>query len=277
MRTFTLILLAALAVAAPPAGALTVLPATFEELVRESVAVLHGRVREVDGRWTADRRTIESTITLDVYDAFKGADLDTATFVVPGGEAGGRILVMPGAPTFRVGDEVVVFLRGRAPSMPQPVGLGLAFQLSNIARDVGDDLAAGRIYLPARWLREAGVLLIEGTPLDPASAAAVAPVVARLLTDAERYYDSAWHGVAHLPGRSAWAVATARLVYRDIGRAVAYRGAEAWTSRTTVGTAQKLARLVQAGLATGWMKTLGDRTAPPRTGLFTPSTVGMVG
>ena len=125
MRTFTLVLLAALVVAAPPAGALTVLPATFEELVRESVAVVHGRVREVDGRWTADRRTIESTITLDVYDAFKGADLDTATFVVPGGQAGGRILVMPGAPTFRVGDEVVVFLRGRAPSMPQPVGLSL--------------------------------------------------------------------------------------------------------------------------------------------------------
>lgn len=155
--------------------------------------------------------------------------------------------------------------------------LGLAFQLSNIARDVGDDLAAGRVYLPARWLREAGVSLTAGAPLDRASAVAVAPVVARLLTDAERYYDSAWHGVAHLPGRSAWAVATARLVYRDIGRAVAYRGAEAWTSRTTVGTAQKLARLAQAGLATAWMKTLGDRTAPPRAGLFTPSTIGMVG
>lgn len=125
MRTFTIVLLAALAVAAPPAGALTVLPATFEELVHESVAVVHGRVREVAGRWTADRRTIESTVTLDVYDAFKGAETDTATFVVPGGEAGGRLLVMPGAPTFRVGDEVVVFLRGRAPSIPQPVGLSL--------------------------------------------------------------------------------------------------------------------------------------------------------
>lgn len=122
---FTMVVLAALAVTAPPAGALTVLPATFEELVNESVAVLHGRVREVDGRWTADRRTIQSTITLDVYTAFKGADLETATFVVPGGEAGGRILVMPGAPTFRVGDEVVVFLRGRAPTLPQPVGLSL--------------------------------------------------------------------------------------------------------------------------------------------------------
>lgn len=125
MRTFRMFLLAALLAVALPARALTVLPATFEELVRESVSVVHGRVREVHGRWTSDRRTIESTITLDVYDAFKGAVTDTATFVVPGGEAGGRILVMPGAPTFRSGDEVVVFLRGRAPSMPQPVGLSL--------------------------------------------------------------------------------------------------------------------------------------------------------
>ncbi len=155
--------------------------------------------------------------------------------------------------------------------------LGLAFQLSNIARDVGDDVAAGRVYLPSAWLRDAGASLVEGQVLDRAAAAGVVPVVARLLTNAERYYDSAWHGVAHLPGRSAWAVATARLVYRDIGRAVAYRGAEAWTTRTVVGTPQKLARLVQAAFATAWVKTLADRAAPPRVGLFTPPTVGMLG
>jgi hypothetical protein len=125
MRMFPLVLLSALLAAAVPAAALTVLPATFEELVHESVSVVHGRVREVRGRWTSDRRTIESAITLDVYAAFKGAATETATFVVPGGEAGGRILVMPGAPTFRPGDEVVVFLRGQAPSLPQPVGLSL--------------------------------------------------------------------------------------------------------------------------------------------------------
>lgn len=155
--------------------------------------------------------------------------------------------------------------------------LGLAFQLSNIARDVGDDVAAGRVYLPSAWLRDAGASLVDGQPLDRAAAASVVPVAARLLTEAERYYDSAWHGVRHLPGRSAWAVATARLVYRDIGRAVAYRGAEAWTSRTVVGTPQKLVRLLQAGVATAWVKTLAGRAAPARAGLFTPPTVGMLG
>ncbi len=155
--------------------------------------------------------------------------------------------------------------------------LGLAFQLSNIARDVGDDLVAGRVYLPSAWLREGGATLVEGQPLDAAAAARVAPVVARLLAEAERYYDSAWHGVPHLPGRSAWAVATARLVYRDIGRAVVVRGPQAWTSRTVVSTPRKLARLAQAGVATGWIKTVGGRATPRRSDLFTPATVAMLG
>ncbi|MEZ5292990.1 MAG: hypothetical protein R2745_18055 [Vicinamibacterales bacterium] len=126
MRRLSISCLAAvLLVAAGPARGLTVLPATFDELVRESVAVVHGQVRDVQARWTSDRRTIESSITVDVLDAYKGAATDTATFVVPGGQAGGRIVVVPGAPVFSVGDEVVVFLAGRAPAMPRPIGLSL--------------------------------------------------------------------------------------------------------------------------------------------------------
>ncbi|HUU33988.1 MAG TPA: hypothetical protein VMW48_07975 [Vicinamibacterales bacterium] len=125
MRMTMTVLFMALVISAPAVRALTVLPATFEELVRESAAVVHGRVRSVHAAWTTDRRTIQSTVTLDVADAFKGTATATATFVVPGGEAGGRILVVPGAPVFRAGDEVVVFLRGRAPLLPEPVGLSL--------------------------------------------------------------------------------------------------------------------------------------------------------
>lgn len=125
MRASFLSLLFASTIALAPLGALTVAPATFEELVRESVAVVHGRVRDVRASWTSDRRTIQSAVTVEVMTSLKGADVETTTFVVPGGEAGGRLLVVPGAPTFRVGDEVVLFLAGRAPSLPQPVGLSL--------------------------------------------------------------------------------------------------------------------------------------------------------
>lgn len=132
------LLLACLAglAAAHPTAALTVLPATFDELVRESTAVVYGRVIAVRGTWTPDRRTIESVVTLDALEHFKGAETSTTTFTVPGGTAGGRILVMPGAPTFREGDAVVVFLRGRAPAMPSPVGLSLGvYRVTTNPRD----------------------------------------------------------------------------------------------------------------------------------------------
>lgn len=137
MRTFAAGLAGLVLALSSTIHAVTVLPATFEELVQESVTVVHGRVTGVDAHWTADRRTIESTVTLAVTDTLKGAVTETASFVVPGGEAGGRILVMPGAPVFRAGDDVIVFLRGRAPALPQPVGLSLGvFRVAVDARGV---------------------------------------------------------------------------------------------------------------------------------------------
>lgn len=152
--------------AAPSLGALTVVPATFEELVRESVSVVHGRVREVRGQWTADRRTIQSTVTLDVVDAFKGSDVEAATFVVPGGEAAGRLLVIPGAPTFRPGDEVVVFLAGKAPALPQPVGLSLG-----VYRVVADLRTAAKLVVPSPIAATGPPGLVRrGSPSRPVTA-----------------------------------------------------------------------------------------------------------
>ena len=150
MRGFASTLILALTLATTSTRALTVLPATFEELVRESASVVHGRVLSVHAAWTADRRTIQSTVTLEVIDAFKGTVTEIATFVVPGGEAGGRILVVPGAPVFRVGDEVVVFLRGRAPAMPEPVGLSLGvYRVSSAARAGGPMVVPSPIHAMA--------------------------------------------------------------------------------------------------------------------------------
>jgi 15-cis-phytoene synthase len=151
--------------------------------------------------------------------------------------------------------------------------LGLGFQLTNIARDVNDDVANGRVYLPAAWLHDAGVVARPGQPLDPAARAAVVPVVARLLAEADRYYASAWHGVGHLPWRSAWAVATARHVYADIGHEVRRRGAGAWDRRVSTSTGRKVARLAQALGEAAWaVTTRASDAGPPRRGLWTPRT-----
>lgn len=154
--------------------------------------------------------------------------------------------------------------------------LGIAFQLSNIARDVGDDVRMGRVYLPADWLDEAGASLTPGAPLDAVAAGAVTPVAARLVEEAERYYDSAWHGMRHLTFRSAWAVATARAVYRRIGRTTVARGRHAWTTRTVVGRAFKGASVVAGGLQSAWLVVGPAAAAPARTGLYTPATIAFL-
>ena len=125
--------------------------------------------------------------------------------------------------------------------------LGLAFQLTNIARDIVEDAQIGRCYLPAAWLREAGIPPAEVAL--PRHREALARVAARLVDAAEPYYDSASVGIRALPLRSAWAIATARNVYREIGIEVKRRGARAWDERCGTSKARKLWLLGKGGLA----------------------------
>ena len=146
--------------------------------------------------------------------------------------------------------------------------LGIAFQLTNISRDVIDDAKEGRVYLPADWLEAAGVA--PGAIADPANREAVFEVTARLLDTAEAYYASARHGLAALPFRSAWAIAAARRVYRDIGTLVRASGPDPWSRRVTVSRARKLGG-VAGGLADAVLaRSFGRVVNPPaRRGLWT--------
>ena len=122
--------------------------------------------------------------------------------------------------------------------------LGLAFQLTNIARDIVEDAEAGRCYLPAEWLTEAG--LTRETLADPHNRQALSRVARRLVETAEPYYQSSLAGLPGLPLRSAWAIATAKQVYRKIGMKVVQAGSQAWDQRQSTSTPEKLAMLVAA-------------------------------
>ncbi|MBP0614835.1 phytoene/squalene synthase family protein [Jiella mangrovi] len=119
--------------------------------------------------------------------------------------------------------------------------LGIAFQLTNIARDIVDDARAGRVYVPAEWLSEAG---LEASDLaNPARKGDVAKLAARLVDHAEPYYRSAFLGLSGLPARSAWAVATAHGVYRQIGLDVKAKGPQSFGTRVSTSRAAKLRHL----------------------------------
>ena len=120
--------------------------------------------------------------------------------------------------------------------------LGIGFQLTNIARDVVEDAAAGRCYLPAEWRQSAGLEISDLPNVN--QHARLFPLVRRLIDEAEPYYQSAAIGLRALPRRAAWAVATARSVYRDIGHKLVRRGPDALGERTYTGASRKAWRVV---------------------------------
>jgi phytoene synthase len=116
--------------------------------------------------------------------------------------------------------------------------LGIAMQLTNIARDITEDAAMGRIYLPLGWLDEARIEHDKITA--PENRDKLAILTLRLLNEAERYYRSGDAGLWFLSFRSACAVSAARSVYSEIGSLLIKRGRHAWDQRTYVTGTRKI-------------------------------------
>lgn len=118
-----LLLFAAMLAFAPPLGATVLVPAEFREIVDGSQVIVHGRVVDVRADWSGDRFRIETIITLEAGTYLKGGPGERVTFRVPGGTIGRYRSLMVGAPEFRIGDEVVMFLKAEGPSVPGVFGL----------------------------------------------------------------------------------------------------------------------------------------------------------
>jgi phytoene synthase len=100
--------------------------------------------------------------------------------------------------------------------------LGRALQLTNILRDVDEDAARGRLYLPREWLEQAGV------PLDPAAALAspaLPAVCARVLARARALFAEAHAAMAECNPR---AMRPARLMGATYGALLDRLEARGW-------------------------------------------------
>jgi phytoene synthase len=152
-----------------------------------------------------------------------------------------------------------------APRLARACDLGLAMQFTNIARDVGEDARAGRLYLPLDWLAEAGIdpatlpRLRQATP-------ALRGVIARLLAEADRLYRRCEPGIAALPIGCRPGILAARLAYDGIGRALARAGGDSIAARASTTPAQKLgflARAVLGAVAASLLPRPATLYAPP--------------
>lgn len=123
--------------------------------------------------------------------------------------------------------------------------LGLSFQLANIARDIEEDDAADRCYLPLEWLSEADIP--PGEHLKPHYRKALTGQVARMVRIAHGHECSGRIGAGRLAPRQRWAVLSAAGIYGEIARKVERRGAHAWDHRTVITDLAKLGWIARAG------------------------------
>lgn len=121
--------------------------------------------------------------------------------------------------------------------------LGIAMQLTNICRDVEEDLADGRVYLPKEML---GFDLKTKPEENSAQRWAVKSTVEQLLSRAETYYRSADKGLVALGYRSAVAISVARFVYSAIGSQLRNRQFDPFFGRVVVPTSTKLLLVIKA-------------------------------
>lgn len=117
--------------------------------------------------------------------------------------------------------------------------LGIAMQLTNISRDVGEDARNGRVYLPAQWLKEEGVDRAE-LLRNPTMTPQLGRVVKRLLDLADVYYSRADAGIKFLPADCQLAVQGAGCIYGDIGRVVRSNGYNSVDTRAFTSKKRKL-------------------------------------
>ncbi len=124
--------------------------------------------------------------------------------------------------------------------------LGLAFQLANIARDVSEDDAAGRCYIPIEWLVEMDIP--PGQHMKPRFREVLVALVARMLDMADRHEAAARLGATRLGFRQRWAVLSAANIYGAIGREVRQQRELAWDRRARTNALQKLGHVARAGV-----------------------------
>lgn len=122
--------------------------------------------------------------------------------------------------------------------------LGLAFQLSNIARDICEDDAAGRCYLPMEWLAEMDIP--PGQLMKPAYREQLVLLAGRLVGIGQVHEASARIGAGRLRFRQRWAIFSAANIYGAIGEDVVRLGASAWDHRVHTSLPAKLGDVAKA-------------------------------
>ncbi|MEQ9257954.1 MAG: phytoene/squalene synthase family protein [Roseovarius sp.] len=151
-----------------------------------------------------------------------------------------------------VGAMMCVLMRVRdRDALARACDLGVAMQLTNIARDMGEDAREGRLYLPREWFDELGLDPEADLLANPRMRPELAEMSRRLLREAERLYIRSEAGIGALPIDCRPGIFAARFIYAGIGAEVRRNRHDAITRRAHTGRAQKLGWVGLSVLRTG--------------------------
>jgi phytoene synthase len=123
--------------------------------------------------------------------------------------------------------------------------LGVAMQLTNIARDVGEDARMGRLYLPRELLVDRDIEP-RAWLSRPEPTSGVRRVVQTVLDAADALYAASWRAIDDLPARCRPAIRAAAVVYAEIGARVRSAGCDSVTRRVWTGPADKVGLVTRA-------------------------------
>jgi len=150
-----------------------------------------------------------------------------------------------------VGAMMCVLMRVRdRQALARACDLGVAMQLTNIARDVGEDARARRLYLPTEWMDAAGIDP-EAFLGNPTARPEIRRMVERLLREADRLYHRSEPGIRRLPPAARPGIFAARHCYDAIGRKLARSGHDSVTRRAVTTKACKIRLLGLSVLRAG--------------------------
>lgn len=182
---------------------------------------------------TARTRGVEGSC----FDRFFGAmrqDLTTARYETWADLCG----YMDGSAAV-IGEMMLPVLEPNSPAAVEPArALGMAFQLTNFLRDVGEDLDRGRIYLPMAEMRAVGADATLRRVNQPWR-----EFMRFQIARNRELYVAAGEGLSYLPPPSARCVAAARQLYARILNEIEASDYDVFTRRARVSTWRKLGTL----------------------------------
>ena len=104
------------------------------------------------------------------------------------------------------------------------IDLGIAMQLTNIARDVYEDAKMNRLYLPKEWLGQVSVSDLIDNKLDDQKKRLIELSIKNLIELSDKFYANGFSGMKFIPLRTRLAIFFAAKIYKGIGEKIKSRG-----------------------------------------------------